>query len=187
MFDDIINSDIMLTITQVLRTITPFLAAIGTISSTVGFWRIFQKWNKPGIYSMIPFVRGWIFSKDSSFITRALYSFADGFIVVLTPIFYWIRINGKVEEVIIKDFTFYIDRTMLTVVVIWAIAEVVKFISYAITAKNLCIKNNKKKRWIFSWIFLPKITKVIWGFSNKFIKKEEIENIKGSEVIEDER
>ena len=186
MLDNIINSNVMLNITQFFRTITPILAAIGTISSTVGFWRIFQKWNKPGIYSIIPFIRGWIFSKDSSYITRMLYSFSDGFIVVLTPIFYWIRIYGNIEEVVIKDFTFYIDRAMIIVVVLWAIAEIVKFISYTIVAKNLCIKNNKKKRWIFSWIFLPKFTKIIWGFSNKFIKKEEIEDIKESEVIENE-
>ena len=57
--------DIIYVVTELIRTLIPIFGAVGTITSIIGFWRIFKKWNIPGIYSLIPFVRSWIFSKDN--------------------------------------------------------------------------------------------------------------------------
>ena len=89
------KSETLFNIAQLIRTLLPIFAAIGTISSAVGFWRIFRKWHKPGILSLVPFARGWVFGKDSGRTARTLYAFSDGVIVVLTPIFYYIRAYGR--------------------------------------------------------------------------------------------
>ena len=165
------KSETMYQIVQVIRTLLPIFAAIGTISSAVGFWRIFKKWGKPGYLSLIPFVRGWIFGKDSPNIPRFLYSFSDGMIVVLTPIFYYIRAFGEVQEYTVGSFVFYVDHAMIIVMAIWAVMEIVRFVSSVHISANLVEKNNQKKGWVISWVLLPKITKIIWGFSNRFIKE----------------
>ena len=164
--------NVILEITELIRTAIPIFAAIGTITSIIGFWRIFKKWNVPGILSLIPFVRSWIFSKDSNFWIKLFYSLSDGFIMILTPIFYYIRAYGELKPVKIYGITFYLDTPMLIVVIIWAILEIIKFISYALVTNKIVIKNNQKKIWVLAWILIPKITKIIWGFSNKFIKNE---------------
>ena len=164
--------DIIYEITELIRTALPIFAAIGTISSIIGFWRIFKKLNVPGIFSLIPFVRSFIFSKDSNFWVKLFYSLSDGFIMILTPIFYYIRAYGNLRPVEIYGITFYLDTAMLIVVIIWAILEVIRFITHAMVTNKIVIKNNQKKIWVLAWIFIPKITKIIWGFSNKFIKAE---------------
>lgn len=164
--------DIVLVITELIRTAIPIFAAIGTIGSIIGFWRIFKKWNIPGALSLVPFVRSWKFSKDSNFWIKLSYSLSDGFIMILTPIFYYIRAFGKLKPVVIHGITFYLDTPMLIVVIIWAILEVIKFVSYALVTNTIVIKNNQKKIWVLAWIIAPKLTKIIWGFSNKFIKEE---------------
>lgn len=78
------KSETLFHIVQFIRTLLPIFAAIGTISSSIGFWRMFQKWNKPGVLSLVPFVRGWVFGKDSPKKARLLYAVSDGIIVVLT-------------------------------------------------------------------------------------------------------
>ena len=156
-------------IAQVIRTLLPVFAAIGTVSSAVGFWRIFSKWNVPGILSLVPFARGWVFGKDSPHTARGLYAFSDGMIVVLTPIFYYIRAYGKLSEYRIGGFVFYVDRAMLIVTAIWAVCEVVRFLSSVHIAANLCKKNNRGKGWVVSWVLLPKISKILWGFSDRFM------------------
>lgn len=163
------RSEILFNIVQFIRTLLPIFAAIGTISSAVGFWRIFKKWKKPGILSLVPFARGWIFGKDSGKIPRTLYALSDGMIVVLTPVFYYIRAFGEVKEYSIGRFVFYVDTAMLIVTAIWAVAEIVRFLSSVHISANLCKKNNRGKGWIFSWVLLPKFSKIVWGFSNRFI------------------
>ena len=163
------KSEILFNIVQFIRTLLPIFAAIGTISSAVGFWRIFRKWNKPGILSLIPFARGWIFGKDSNKTARMLYALSDGTIVVLTPIFYYIRAFGNVREYTVGRFVFYVDTAMLIVTAIWAVAEAVRFLSSVHISANLCKKNNRGKLWTLSWVLLPKLSKIVWGFSNRFI------------------
>ena len=175
------KSETMYQIVQVIRTLLPVFAAIGTVSSAVGFWRIFRKWNKPGIYSVIPFVRGWIFGKDSGNVPRALYACSDGIIVVLTPIFYYIRAYGQVKEYTVGRFVFYVDTAMLIVTCIWAVAEVVRFLSSVHISANLVKKNRKGKVWVVSWVLLPKITKIIWGFSGRFITESEGDGADGGQ------
>ena len=170
------QSETMLHIVQVIRTLLPMFAAIGTISSAVGFWRIFRKWNKPGILSLIPFARGWIFGKDSPRRSRTLYAGSDGMIVVLTPIFYYIRANGTLREFAVGRFVFYVDTAMLIVTAIWAVAEVIRFLSSVHISANLCRKNHRGRGWVASWILLPKLTKILWGFSGRFITKSQEEN-----------
>ena len=166
------NSETLYQIVQTIRTLLPVFAAIGTISSAVGFWKIFNKWGKPGVLSLLPFARGWIFGKDSETIPRSLYAISDGLIVVLTPIFYYIRANGKVEEVMIAGHLFYIDKAMLVVTVVWAICEGIRFLSSVHISANLCKKNERGKGWTISWVLMPKISKIIWGFSDQYIKNE---------------
>ena len=170
------KSELFYNITQLIRTLLPVFAAIGTITSAVGFWRIFNKWRINGIYSLIPFVRGWIFGKDSKIIPRIFYAVSDGIIVVLTPIFYYLRVYGNIEEYTIGKFVIYVDRAMLIVIIIWVLVELIRFFSSIHIAANLCKKNNRGKGWIFSWVLIPQFTKIVWGFSNKFIKefKEEL-------------
>ena len=163
------NTETLYNIANIIRSLMPVFAAIGTVSSAVGFWRIFQKWHKPGILSIIPFARGWIFGKDSGRTARMLYAGSDGMILTLTPIFYYIRANGQLQEYNFHGFTFYMDKPMLIVTSIWAVAEVVRFLSSVHISANLCKKNNKGKVWVFSWVFLPKFSKIVWGFSNRFI------------------
>ena len=167
------KSETLFNIAQLIRTLLPIFAAIGTISSAVGFWRIFRKWHKPGILSLVPFARGWVFGKDSGRTARTLYAISDGVIVVLTPIFYYIRAYGELREYVIGRFVFYVDRAMLIVTAIWAMAEIVRFLSSVHISANLCKKNNRGKAWIFSWILLPKLSKIIWGFSDKFIAEND--------------
>ena len=167
---DLFGSDTMYTIAQIIRTAMPIMAAIGTISSIVGFWRMFTKWGRPGYLSLLPFVRGWIFGKDSEKKPRLVYSISDGSIMVMTPIFYWIRAHGAVTPVTFHGFTFYVDKPMIIITVIWAIAEIARFSSSVFISANLVKKNNQKKGWILSWILFPKYTKIIWGFSNKYVK-----------------
>ena len=170
------KSETLFHIVQFIRTLLPIFAAIGTISSAVGFWRIFQKWHKPGILSLIPFVRGWIFGKDSGKTARTLYAVSDGMIVVLTPIFYYIRAYGEVQEYVIGRFVFYVDRAMLIVTAIWAVAEVIRFFSSVHISANLCKKNHRGKAWTFSWVLLPKLSKIVWGFSGRFITEPREDN-----------
>ena len=163
------NSQIMYDIVQVIRTLMPIFAAIGTVSSAVGLWRMFKKWNTPGLFSLIPFVRGWVFGRDSGRVPRLLYAVSDGIIVVLTPIFYYIRAYGDVTEYVFHGFTFYVDTPMLIVTAIWAVCEVVRFMSSVHISANLCKKNNRGKGWIISWVLMPQISKILWGFSNRIM------------------
>ena len=117
------KSETLYNIAQFIRNLLPIFAAIGTISSAIGFWKMFQKWNKPGILSLVPFVRGWIFGKDSKKSARIFYSLSDGIILVLTPIYYYIRAYGDLKEYTIGKFVIYLDTPMLIVTVIWAVAE----------------------------------------------------------------
>ena len=173
-----VKSETLFNIVQFIRTLLPIFAAIGTISSAVGFWRMFRKWDKPGYLSLIPFIRGWIFGKDSGNIARFLYAFSDGMIVVLTPIFYYIRIYGEVQEYVVGEFVFYVDRAMLIITAIWAVMEAIRFFSSIHISANLVKKNNRGKGWIVSWVLLPDFSKIVWGFSNRFLKetKENTEN-----------
>lgn len=169
---DFFNSERMYAIAQFIRTLMPIMAAIGTVSSAIGLWRMFNKWHKPGILSLIPFARGWIFGRDSDIKPRLIYSISDGVILVLTPIFYWIRATGTLTEAHIWKFTFYVDRSMIIITVFWAIAEIMRFYSSVHISANLVKKNKQKKRWVLSWIFLPKFSKVVWGFSNRYVKEK---------------
>ena len=63
---------------------------------------------------------------------------------------------------------------MMIITVIWAIAEIVKFLSSVHISANLCKKNNKGKGWVAVWIIFSKIAKIIWGFSDKFLQKEAV-------------
>ena len=98
-----------------------------------------------------------------------LYALSDGTIVVLTPIFYYIRAFGNVREYTVGRFVFYVDTAMLIVTAIWAVAEAVRFLSSVHISANLCKKNNRGKLWTLSWVLLPKLSKIVWGFSNRFI------------------
>ena len=169
------ESGMLFQIVQIVRTLLPLFATIGTISSIVGFWRIFQKWNKPGMLSLIPFARGWIFGKDSGKTARTLYALSDGMIAVLTPIFYYIRIHGDLQEYPVGRFVFYVDRAMLIVTAIWAVAEVIRFLSSVHISANLCRKNHMGKAWIFSWVLFPMFAKIAWGFSDRFLAKPQEE------------
>ena len=80
---------------------------------------------------------------------------------------------GELREYVIGRFVFYVDRAMLIVTAIWAVAEIVRFLSSVHISANLCKKNNRGKAWIFSWILLPKLSKIIWGFSDKFIAEND--------------
>ena len=164
------NAETMYKIAQVIRTLLPIFAAIGTVTSAVGFWKIFRKWGRPGWYSLLPFVRGWVFGKDSPKTARLLYAVSDGIIVVLTPIFYYIRATGELQAVSAHGFTFYIDRAMLFITVIWAIAEAVRFLSSIHISSNLVKKNDRGKGWAAFWVLFPKYAKIIWGFSGRFLK-----------------
>ena len=169
------DSDLFFRFAEIIRSLLPVFAAIGTVSSIVGFWKIFNKWGKPGYLSLLPFARGWIFGKDSPETARTIYAFSDGFIVVLTPIFYYLRANSASEPLFeFHGYTIYGDKPMMIITVIWAIAEIVKFLSSVHISANLCKKNNKGKRWIATWIVFPKIAKIIWGFSDKFLQKEAV-------------
>ena len=165
------NSQTIYNLVQLIRNLLPVFAAIGTISSAIGFWRIFQKWRAPGILSLVPFARGWVFGRDSGRTARFLYAFSDGLIFVLTPIFFYIRANGALREYTVWRFTFYVDTPMLIVTAIWAAAEVARFLSSVHITANLCKKNHRGKIWVASWILLPKLTKVLWGFSGRFIQE----------------
>ena len=167
------NHEFMYHIAQVIRTLMPIFAAIGTVSSIIGLWRIFVKWNRPGILSVVPFARGWIFGKDSETKPRLIYSISDGVIMVLTPIFYWIRATGVLTEMKIGNFTFYVDKSMVVITIFWAVAEILRFLSSVHISAKLVRKNHQKKGWILSWILLPKLSKIIWGFSNGFVKEDE--------------
>ena len=160
----------MYAIAQFIRTLMPIMAGIGTVSSVIGLWRIFSKWHQPGILSLLPFARGWVFGRDSERKPRLIYSISDGVILVLTPIFYWIRAHGELTEAHIGSFTFYVDRSMIIITVFWAIAEIMRFCSSVHISANLVKKNGQKKKWVLSWIFLPKLSKIVWGFSNKYVR-----------------
>ena len=168
---DFLNTERMYAIAQFIRTLMPIMAGIGTVSSVIGLWRMFNKWHQPGILSLLPFARGWVFGRDSEWKPRLIYSISDGVILVLTPIFYWIRAHGELTEANIGSFTFYVDRSMIIITVIWAIAEIVRFCSSVHISANLVKKNGQKKRWVLSWIFLPKLSKIVWGFSNRYVKE----------------
>ena len=163
------KSETLYTIVQVIRTLLPIFAAIGTITSIIGFWKMFQKWNKPGYLSLLPFARGWIFGKDSPQTSRFIYALSDGLIVVLTPIFYYIRAYGEVQEVTVMGHLFYVDKAMLIVTAIWAVCEVARFLSSVHISANLCKKNKRGKGWVASWVLMPKLSKIIWGFSGKYL------------------
>ena len=152
------GSETMYQIAQVIRTLLPVFAAIGTVSSAVGFWRMFRKWGEPGVLSLVPFARGWIFGRDSGRVARLLYAASDGMIVVLTPIFYYIRAFGDLQEFVVGRFTFYVDAPMLVVTAIWAVAEAVRFLSSVHISANLCKKNGRGIAWIVSWILLMRTT-----------------------------
>ncbi len=169
---DFFNTERMYAIAQIVRTLMPIMAAIGTVTSVIGLWKIFRKWNQPGFLSLIPFARGWIFGRDSNKRPRLLYSISDGVILLLTPIFYWIRATGTLTEAHIGGFTFYVDRSMIIITVIWAIAEVTRFGSSVYISANLVKKNGQKKRWILSWVLLPKLSRIVWGFSSRFVKED---------------
>ena len=68
--------------------------------------------------------------------------------------------------------TFYVDRSMIIITVVWAIAEIMRFCSSVHISANLVKKNGQKKRWILSWIFLPKFSKIVWGFSNRYVRED---------------
>ena len=155
---------------QLLRTLLPVMAAIGTISSVAGLWRMFVKWGRPGALSLVPFARGWIFGKDSNALPRAVYSISDGAIMALTPIFYYIRAFGDLAAVTVGGFTFYVDGPMLAVTAIWAVAELVRFGTSVHVSSNLVKKHGQKKRWVLSWVLLPQLSQIVWGFSNRFVK-----------------
>ena len=169
---DFYSSERMYAIAQFIRTLMPVMAGIGTVSSVIGLWRIFSKWHQPGILSLLPFARGWVFGRDSERIPRLIYSISDGVILVLTPIFYWIRAHGELTEAHAGSFTFYVDRSMIIITVFWAIAEIMRFCSSVHISENLVKKNGQKKRWVLSWIFLPKLSKIVWGFSNRYVRED---------------
>lgn len=165
------NTERMYTITQFIRTLMPIMAGIGTVSSVIGLWRMFVKWDQPGFLSLLPFARGWVFGRDSERKPRLIYSISDGLILVLTPIFYWIRATGTLTEAHIGSFIFYVDRSMIIITVFWAIADIMRFFSSVHISANLVKKNGQKKRWVLSWIFFPKLSKIVWGFSNRYVKE----------------
>ena len=167
------SPDTMYYIAQILRTAMPICAGIGTITSAAGLWQMFHKWGKPGWLSLVPFVRGWIFSKDSSTFMRAVYAISDGIILALTPLFYYIRANGVVQEYQVRGFTFYMDRSMLIITIIWAIAEFVRFLSSVDVSSNLCKKNDQGILWVICWVAFPWLPKILWGLSNRYMKVEE--------------
>jgi multisubunit Na+/H+ antiporter MnhG subunit len=153
------KSETLLAIVQVIRTLLLIFAAIGTIFSIIGFLRMFQKWNKPGILSVISFTRGWF--KYSGLKARIFYALSDGIIVVLTPIFYYIKAYGAVEELVVRGYLFYLDKAMLAKTAFWVVAEVIRLLSSVHISANLCRKNNQGKAWIASWILLPKLSKIV--------------------------
>lgn len=167
------TSETMYNIVQFVRTLMPIFAAIGTVTSVIGFWKMFRKWGKPGVLSLLPFIRGWIFGKDSANTPRLIYAAADGMIVTLTPIFYYIRAYGDLQEYVVGGYTFYVDKAMLIVTAIWAVAEIARFFSSVHISANLCKKNRKGKGWTISWVLMPKLSKILWGFSNKLMIEEE--------------
>ncbi len=168
------GNDLLYELAQLLRSLMPLMAAIGTASSIVGLWKMFTKWGYSGALSLLPFIRGWIFAKDSSTAARATYSISDGTILVLTPIFYGIRMFGHLTPVAVGRFTFYLDTPMLIVTAIWAVAEVARFASKVPVTVSLVEKSGQKKRWVLSWMVFPKISQIIWGFSDKFVKGQAV-------------
>lgn len=76
-------------------------------------------------------------------------------------IFYYIRAYGDVQEYVIRGFTFYVDNAMLVVTAIWAVAEVIRFLSSVHLSANLCKKAGRGKGWI------------VWGFSGRYITERE--------------
>ena len=68
--------------------------------------------------SLLSFIRGWIFEKDSANTPRLIYAAADGMIVTLTPIFYYIWAYGDLQEYVVGGYTFYVDKAMLIVTAI---------------------------------------------------------------------
>ena len=48
-----LNTERMYAIAQVIRTLMPVMAGIGTVTSAIAFWRMFNKWNQPWILSWI--------------------------------------------------------------------------------------------------------------------------------------
>ena len=165
-------------IAELFRNLMPYMAALGTLSSIVGFWRMFRKWNRPGYLSLLPFARGYIFGKDSSRGMRLLYSISDGMIMLLTPVFYYVRAKGGLTPVEFFGFTVYVDASMIAIVIVWAILEVTKFLSSVNVSTNLCKKNNRGKLWIVSWVLMPQISKILWGFSDKIMAREDKNNTK---------
>ena len=165
------GADVMHGLAQLLRTLLPVMAAIGTISSVAGLWRMFVKWGRPGALSLVPFARGWIFGKDSNALPRAVYSISDGAIMALTPIFYYIRAFGDLAAVTVGGFTFYVDGPMLAVAAIWAVAELLRFGTSVCVSSNLVNKHRQKKRWVLSWVLLPQLTQIVWGFSSRFVAR----------------
>ena len=67
-----------------------YLVALFTLTSIIGLRKMFNKWHKSGLLSLVSFTRGWIFSKDSKLAIRLIYSISDGIILILTPIYYWL-------------------------------------------------------------------------------------------------
>ncbi len=171
---EFLNSERMYLIAQMIRTLLPIMAGIGTVSSVIGSWSMFVKWHKPGYLSLLPFARGWVFAKDSALTPRLMYSISDGIILVLTPIFYWIRANVQLTEMTVGNFTFYVDRPMIIITVIWAIMEVMRFGSSIFISANLVKKSGQKKRWVLSWVLFPKFSKIVWGLTNRYVKEEAI-------------
>ena len=46
-----------------------------------------------------------------------------------------------------------------------------EFLQFGAHFRKSCKKSGQKKRWILSWIFLPKLSKIVWGFSNRYVKE----------------
>ena len=168
------GNDLLYELAELLRSLMPLMAAIGTVSSIIGLWKMFTKWGYSGALSLLPFTRGWVFAKDSGFAARATYSISDGTIMVLTPIFYAIRMFGQLTPVDVAGFTFYVDTPMLVVTAIWAVAEVARFTSKVPVTVSLVDKSGQKRRWVLSWMVFPKISQVLWGFSGKFVKQQAV-------------
>ena len=162
----------MIKLIDLVRILLPYFTALCTIFATVGFWRMFRKWNQPGYLSLLPFARGWIFARDSRKTPRLVYTISDGIVLLMTPAFYYFSATGRTAAHRFLGYTIYMDSSLLVLTVIWCILQACVFVSSIFVSRRLCEVNETNKFWMICWILVPNLTKIIWGFSEKYLKRK---------------
>ena len=130
----------------------------------IGLSRIFKKSGRKGIYAFIPVVREYQIAIASEHEEEG-------------RVYCILYACGALPRMILA-FMDSDESVLFALVVLTAIAFSIANVCYGVRIMlALCRMYQRPRKWVFAWIFLPAVTSLIWGFSDKFQPVKQVHNV----------